>query len=231
MSEAKVALVVAAHPDDEVLGCGGTVAVLAASGWSVHSLIMAEGATSRDDARDPSGQQENLSELARCAAEAAEHLGAEKPRLLDFPDNRMDSVDRLDVVKKIEKEIARVGPVRIFTHSSCDVNIDHRVVHDAVIAATRPQPHHFRGEVFFFETVSSTEWRPPTSLRPFMPTVFCDISAYLPAKLAALGAYAPEMRAYPHARSIEAVEYLARVRGASVGLAAAEAFESGRQFI
>ena len=231
MSDGKVALVIAAHPDDEVLGCGGTVAMLAASGWAVHSLIMAEGATSRNGGRDPAARKSELAELANCAADAAAHLGAQRPWLLDFPDNRMDGVDLLDVVKSIEEAIARISPKRIFTHSSCDVNIDHRVVHDAVIAATRPQPHHYRGDLFFFETVSSSEWRPPTSMRPFMPTIFSDISAYLPAKLAALRAYAPEMREYPHARSLEGVEYLARSRGASVGVRAAEAFESGRQFI
>jgi LmbE family N-acetylglucosaminyl deacetylase len=230
MPERKTGLVVAAHPDDEVLGCGGTVAALVSRGWTMHALIMAQGATSRGEVGE-SDWHDALSELRECAAKAARCLGAQQPRMLVFPDNRMDSVDLLDVVKALEVVIEEIGPDRIFTHANCDVNVDHRVVHDAVIAATRPQPAHYRGDLYFFETVSSTEWRPPSSLRPFSPTAFCDISDHLPAKMDALRAYAPEMREYPHARSLEAVANLAYVRGASVGLRAAEAFETGRQFI
>jgi len=231
MTENKVGLVVAAHPDDEILGCGGTVASMVDAGWTMHSLIMAEGTTSRDASRNSEGRRDELAELVRCAHAAAEILGAQQPRMLGFPDNRMDSANLLDVVKAVEETIREVRPQRIFTHANCDVNIDHRVVHDAVIAAARPQPEDYRGELYFFETVSSTEWRPPTSLPVFAPCAFSDISNFLSRKLEALRAYAPEMREYPHPRSLEAIENLAYVRGVSVGVRAAEAFEIGRIFI
>ncbi|AWW74147.1 GlcNAc-PI de-N-acetylase [Erythrobacter sp. KY5] len=221
-------MVIAAHPDDEVLGAGGFVAKLCAAGEEVHHLILAEGATSRDDARDVAARDGDLSELARCAHNAADIVGAASVTLEHFPDNRMDGVELLDVVKVIEQHLAKHKPTRVLTHSNSDVNIDHRVIHDAVIAATRPQPGSAVRELLFFETMSSTEWRPAPSISPFAPTYFVDISDHLETKLQALRAYAPEMREWPHARSIEALEYLARSRGASIGVAAAEAFETGR---
>ena len=221
-------LVIAAHPDDEILGAGGYVAKLSAAGEAVHHVIMAEGATSREDTRDRAGKSEELSELARCAQEAGRIVGAKSVVLEDFPDNRMDSVDLLDVVKVVERHIAEHAPTRIITHANSDVNIDHRVVHDAVIAATRPQPGNRIREVLFFEIMSSTEWRPPASLPAFAPNYFVDITDHLEAKLDALRAYAPEMHEWPHSRSVEALEHLGRWRGATIGVEAAEAFATGR---
>lgn len=221
-------LVIAAHPDDEILGAGGTIAKLASRGEPVHQLILAEGATSRDTQRNAEVRSVEMSELAACAQKAGDILGAASVALERFPDNRMDGCDLLDVVKVIERHIAERMPTRVFTHSSSDVNIDHRVIHDAVIAATRPQPGNRIRELLFFEVMSSTEWRPATSLRAFAPTYFVDISDHLEAKLDALRAYEPEMREWPHARSIKALEHLAGLRGATIGVEAAEAFETGR---
>ncbi|HTU12674.1 MAG TPA: PIG-L deacetylase family protein [Allosphingosinicella sp.] len=225
------ALVVAAHPDDEVLGCGGTIARLADEGWAVHILILSEGATSRDDVRDRDARAGELSVLAKCAQAAADRLGAASLHLEDFPDNRMDGCDLLDIVKRIEAAIDRTGAARLLTHSASDVNVDHRMIHDAAIAATRPKPGAPVRELWFFEVPSSTEWRPPTSLSPFSPTLFVDITTSLDRKLAALDDYAPEMAAFPHPRSVEAVRHLAGWRGATVGARAAEAFEVGRIII
>lgn len=221
-------LVIAAHPDDEILGAGGFTAKLAAAGEEVHHLIIAEGATSRDEARDAEARGEEMSELARCAKAAGAIVGAASVSLETFPDNRMDGVDLLDVVKVIERHVAQHAPMRVVTHANSDVNVDHRVVHDAVLAATRPQPGNRVRELLFFEIMSSTEWRPPSSLQPFAPDYFVDISDQLERKLAALEAYAPEMREWPHARSVRALEHLARLRGASIGVEAAEAFMVGR---
>lgn len=223
-----VAMVVAAHPDDEVLGCGGTMARLAAEGWAVHVLIVAEGATSRDRRRDRSVRHEELSELARAAHAANAKLGAASVTLGDFPDNRMDSIDLLDVVKYVEDAIAQHLPSLVFTHHGGDVNIDHRLLHDAVVTACRPTPGSPVQELLFFETASSTEWRPHSSGAPFLPTLFYDISDHLQAKLDALKIYDSEMRPFPHARSLAALEALARWRGASCGVVAAEAFALGR---
>lgn len=222
------ALIIAAHPDDEVLGCGGTIAKLADEGWEVHVAILAEGETSRHATRNPIAQATTLSELANSARRAGDILGARSIQLGQFPDNRMDGVELLDVVKYIETLVETLTPSRVFTHNYSDVNIDHRIVHDAVIAAVRPIPSSFVRELFFFEVASSTEWRPATSMRVFAPTMYVDIGQTLQRKLEALNAYASEMRLFPHPRSIEAISHLAHWRGSTVGCDAAEAFEVGR---
>jgi LmbE family N-acetylglucosaminyl deacetylase len=223
------ALVIAAHPDDEVLGCGGTMARMADEGWQVHVLILAEGATSRAAQRNRSQHTDELSELERCAHEAGRILGVHDVELDTFPDNRMDSVDLLDVIKRVERAVARVQPRRVLTHHVGDVNVDHSVIHHAVAAACRPLPGSCIKEVLYFEVASSTEWRHARSLPPFAPNLFVDISATLDRKLKALEAYASEMRPFPHARSVRALEHLSHWRGATVGCDAAEAFEIGRR--
>jgi len=225
----KSVLVVVAHPDDEILGCGGTIARHCAQGDRVHVLIMAEGITSRIS----TGVDKNaeLSELGKHAQRANQVLGVAELTLLQYPDNRMDSSVLLDIVQDIEKAIGRNFPEIVYTHHASDVNIDHRQIHDAVIAACRPQPGHSVKQLLFFETPSSTEWRPPSSLRQFAPNWFVNIEDTLHLKLAALSEYSGEMREFPHPRSIVACEHLSRWRGATVGVGAAEAFELGRMVI
>lgn len=223
----RTALVIAAHPDDEVLGCGGSIATMARNGWDVHILVLAEGATSRLLKRDRSAKADELSELETASRQAGTILGAASVTLDAFPDNRMDSVDLLDVVKKIEEAIAKWRPERLLTHHYGDVNIDHRIIHEAVAAACRPVPGSVVREVRFFEVASSTEWRPASSARAFQPNCFVDISDVLDVKLRALQAYQSELREFPHPRSLAATEHLARWRGATAGVQAAEAFEIG----
>ncbi|NQU57184.1 MAG: PIG-L family deacetylase [Rhodospirillales bacterium] len=217
-------LVVVAHPDDEVLGCGGTIARHAAEGDGVHILIVAEGATSRD-----AEGEDDVARLGDCARAAAEVLKAKPPLLSGFPDNRLDSMDRLDVIREIERHVAKIQPDTVYTHHGGDLNIDHRIVHEAVITACRPLPGSSVRRILSFEAVSSTEWATPAIGLPFRPTYHVDISTYLPTKLAALECYGPEMRPFPHPRSTQAVEALARLRGSQVGLMAAEAFQSERE--
>ena len=217
-------LVIAAHPDDEVLGCGGSIAKWVKNGHEVHVLIMAEGATSRDKHRDRASRKETLSILAQSAKRAAEILGVETIELLDYPDNRMDSVDLLDVVKTIEDYTEKLKPDVVITHHAGDLNIDHQITHQAVITACRPQPGQAVKRILSFEIPSSTDWQSPNDGRPFVPNWFEDITDTLPMKMKALEAYQSEMRPWPHARSIKAVEHLARWRGASMGIEAAEAF-------
>jgi len=217
-------LVVAAHPDDEVLGCGGTIARHSDAGDQVHILLVAEGATSRQQQRDRGQASEELSALVLAAQQAGVILGAQGVEVLDLPDNRLDSLDRLDLVKKIEERITRHQPQVVYVHHAGDVNVDHRRLHEVVITACRPTPGHPVRRLLSFEVASSTEWQPPGSAPAFQPNWFIDISAQWPRKREALAAYASEMRPWPHARSIAALEHLARWRGAQVGVEAAEAF-------
>jgi len=217
-------LVVAAHPDDEVLGCGGTIARHADAGDQVQVLIVAEGATSRQQHRDRSQATDELSALAQAAQQAGAILGAQGVELLGLPDNRLDSLDRLDLIKQIEERIARHQPQVVYVHHSGDVNIDHRRLHEAVVTACRPIPGQPVRRLLSFEVASSTEWQPPGSAPAFQPNWFVDISAQWLRKREALEAYASEMRPWPHARSLEALEHLASWRGAQVGVEAAEAF-------
>jgi LmbE family N-acetylglucosaminyl deacetylase len=223
-------LVVAAHPDDEVLGCGGTIAKLAASGHAVHVLLLADGESSRSGVSAEASSQRTQTRHAAALA-AGRILGCASVRVEALPDNRLDSMDLLDIVKLVESAIEATVPATVFTHHSGDVNVDHRMAHEAVLAACRPQPGHPVRELYFFEVPSSTEWRPPGSAQVFAPNRFMDISQTLSVKLRALEAYAAELRLFPHPRSVEAVTALARWRGASVGVEAAEAFMVGRQII
>lgn len=222
-------LIIAAHPDDEVLGCGGSIAKWSRSGSEVHILIMAEGATSRDKSRNRLKRKNEILSLAQSANRACEILGAKSVQLLKFPDNRMDSVDLLDVIKDIESYIRKIKPEVLVTHHSGDLNIDHQVIHKAVITASRPQPGHFVKRILSFEVPSSTEWNTHSSSVPFVPNYFEDITDTLKLKIQALEAYESEMREWPHSRSIKATKHLAKWRGASAGFESAEAFIILRQ--
>lgn len=224
ISEQNRVLVVAAHPDDEVLGCGGTIARHADAGDQVNVLIVAEGATSRHPERDRAQVGDELSVLAKAAHMAGSILGASGVELLDLPDNRLDSLDRLDLIKQIEERIYRYQPQFVYVHHAGDVNVDHRRLHEAVVTACRPTPGHCVRALLSFEVPSSTEWQPPGSAQSFSPNWFVDISEQWQRKCEALKAYATEMRPWPHARSLEALEHLVRWRGSQVGVEAAEAF-------
>ena len=228
---AKYILVIAAHPDDEVLGCGGTIARHADAGDQVQVLIVAEGATSRQQQRDRLQAGDELSTLAQAAQTAGSILGAAGVELFDLPDNRLDSLDRLDLIKRIEQHIDHHQPQVVYVHHAGDVNVDHRRLHEAVVTACRPTPGHPVRRLLSFEVASSSEWQPPGSAPAFQPNWFVDISVQWQRKREALVAYATEMRPWPHARSLEALEHLARWRGAQVGVEAAEAFCLLRQLV
>ena len=222
-------LVIVAHPDDEVLGCGASIAKWSREGINVHVLILAEGSTSRGSERNRDLNINELSLLAKAAKNSAVILGISSLNLHDFPDNRMDSVDRLDVIKIIEKHILQIKPSIVVTHHHSDVNIDHRIVCDSVITACRPQPNFPVKRLLSFETNSSTEWQIAGDNRSFHPNWYEDVTDTLKFKIEALKQYESELRDWPHARSENAVEYLARWRGASIGLEAAEAFTLMRE--
>ena len=217
-------LVIAAHPDDEVLGCGGTIARHASEGDIVHILIMTTGEASRSDF-----SEERVAARTDSARAAADILGATPPRIMDFPDNRMDTVALLDIIKAVEEVISEIRPRVVYTHHGGDLNVDHRITHQAVVTACRPQPECVVKEIYTFETPSSTEWSSKGCGPDFTPALFTDISSFLEKKKQALDCYPSEIRDFPHARSHEAIEALARRRGCTVGLEAAEAFGVVRQ--
>ena len=221
-------LVVAAHPDDEVLGVGGTIIRHAGKGDQVKILLMAEGLTSRAVQRNVKSFQSELDALHENAARVAQALGAQGTKLFNFPDNRMDGVELLDVVKAIEGEIDDFCPEIVYTHHAGDVNIDHLRTHEAVVTACRALPGQSVRELYFFETPSSTEWQIQTSDKVFLPALYVDIADVFEQKIKVLELYAAEMRDYPHSRSYKAVEVLARCRGYAAGLEFAEAFSVGR---
>jgi len=223
-------LILAAHPDDEVLGCGGTIAWHADQGHEVAIHIMAEGATSRTDVPDRLAMAGEMEGLRRSACEAANILGA-SISFGNYADNRMDSVDLLDVIKSVERVIAEFRPQRVYTHHSGDVNVDHRIVHQAAVTACRPVAGQSVRSLLFFETPSSTEWQPAASDRLFAPNWFVPISSTMDKKRKALAAYASEMREFPHSRSLAAIEHLAGWRGSCAGVPAAEAFMLGRTVV
>jgi LmbE family N-acetylglucosaminyl deacetylase len=218
------ALVVAAHPDDEILGCGGTVARLARAGCRVNVLILATGAASRAGATNADQEA-----LADCARRAGAVLGVSEVRFCGFPDNAMDSLALLDIVKSVERAAESFRPDLVLTHHGGDLNVDHRLTHQAVVTAFRPLPGAHVRLVLAFETVSATEWSSAAE-RAFRPQFYVSIERELALKEDALACYAGELRPFPHPRSQEHVRNLARVRGAEMGSTAAEAFSIVRAF-
>jgi LmbE family N-acetylglucosaminyl deacetylase len=227
MARAQSILILVAHPDDEVLGCGGTIAKLTDQGANVHIAFLADGVFSRNG--DIAAQNDELKARRTAAQKACDILGVKSVFFGEFPDNRMDTIALLDITKAVEELIVEYKPEVVFTHHAGDVNIDHRRMHEAVVTACRPQLDHPVKTLLCFEVPSSTEWQLPGSAPAFTPNWFVNISDTLDRKLAALDAYAAELRDWPHPRSRQGVEHLAHWRGATVGVDAAEAFILGRQ--
>lgn len=219
-------LVVAAHPDDEVLGCGGTIRRATKAGAEVSVLFLTNGVGARCDSDETaaSNRQKN-------ACEALAILGVDNVEFLEYPDNQLDQVPLLEIIKAVEKIIRGFCPSIVLTHHGGDLNIDHRMVSEAVTVACRPLPGRNVQIVLSFEVPSSTEWVVSGVGSPFDPCLFVDVTNELADKISALKCYEEEMRAFPHSRSLEAVEFLGKWRGACAGVVAAEAFSVLRMII
>ena len=218
-------LVVAAHPDDEVLGCGGYIAARARNGDDVSVAFISDGVTSRINNKS----QFEIEARRTAAQQAADVLGVKNISFGDFPDNKLDTVPILEVIKHIETVISNINPSIILTHFGGDLNVDHRIVNQAVITACRPMSTQSVKQIMFFEVPSSTEWQVPLEDEAFVPNWYENISTTLTVKVEALAAYSMELRDWPHPRSIRAIEHLAHWRGATCGVDAAEAFMLGRR--
>jgi len=221
-------LCIAAHPDDEVLGVGGTLARHAAEGADVHVCILSDGVTSRYDDEDTPAAQAEIERRRDRARQACEALGA-SVSLHDFPDNRFDTVPLLDIVQRIESEIEEYEPSVIFTHHYGDLNVDHELACRATVTATRPLADSSVERVLAFETLSASEWAVPEPSNAFQPTTFVNIDGHLDTKLEALSVYEQELREPPHPRTPETVRQNATVWGAKTGLDAAEPLEVLRE--
>lgn len=219
-------MVVAAHPDDEVLGCGGAIARMALS-VPVYILIVGEGITARFDTREQADSA-SLGRLHQQASEVAKILGAKSVKLLGLPDNRLDMVPLLELTKHVERALEETRPYAVFTHHFGDLNIDHRQVAQAVLTATRPLPKSCVQEVYAFEVPSATEWAFSRLEPNFRPNIFLDVSDVIERKLTALTLYGGEVRPYPHPRSPQALRARASYWGSVVGRPYAEAFEAVR---
>jgi len=221
----KKILIIAAHPDDEILGCGGTAARLVEEGNEAYTMILGEGIASRDETRQGEKREEEIAKLKKELNEANNIIGVKEVYLYDFPDNRFDSVPLLDIVKAVEKVKVRLKPDILFTHYEKDLNIDHQITYQAVLTAARPVAEETVKEIYSFEVLSSTEWNYP--LR-FSPDCFFDISGTIDLKVKAMEQYKSELREYPHPRSIKGIRLNAENWGMKVGMAYAEAFKTVR---
>ncbi|EAJ0349107.1 PIG-L family deacetylase [Campylobacter lari] len=211
-------LIIAAHPDDEVLGCFGTIAKYIQQGYEAYTLILGEGKTSREI------NSENEQEILEDELFKANNLlGIKKVFRKFFPDNAFDKIPLLEIVKSIEEVKNEIKPNIIFTHYEKDLNIDHQITYKATITATRSLQEESVKEIYSFEILSSTEWNYPLS---FQPDVFFDISETLDLKLKAMSFYQSELRNYPHPRSLEGIKINAQYQGMRVGLQYAEVFKS-----
>lgn len=215
-------LIVAAHPDDEVLGAGGTISKHAKSGDQVSVLILGDGVTSRG------AGPEEIKRRTDQAKKAADILGVKDIILEALPDNKFDSVPLLDIVKKVEAALDKIKPNIVYTHFSDDLNIDHRLTFQAVLTACRPQPEFFVKKIMSFEILSSTEWQEKKKKSLFCPTYYNDIDDFIDKKIKAMEVYSEELKSYPHPRSKEGIKISAQYRGMEVGLKYAEAFQMVR---
>ena len=216
-------LVVAAHPDDELLGCGGTIATLGAA-HETHIAILGEGVTSRFDSRSDSDAAA-LEKLKSDARSVGSLLGARSVDFAGLPDNRFDDLPLLEIVKHVERLVDRLRPEVIYTHHPGDLNIDHGLTFRAVMTATRPVAECPVKEIYAFEVASSTEWAFQRIEPAFKPNVFVNIADTIEIKVEGMAQYETEGRSFPHPRSAEALRAQARHWGSVVGLEYAEAFE------
>jgi len=210
-------VVIAAHPDDELLGAGGTLARHVMDGDEVHAIIVADGASSRYP-------DELVSTLEKQARRAAEVIGCTSLQFLSLPDQRLDTVPLIELTQRLEGVLDELEPGTVYTHFPEDVNADHRLVSRCAWTACRPYARPQLRKFAVFETPSSTEWAWPMPGTEFRPNLFVDVTDTLETKIAAMECYATELRDYPHPRSSQALMEHAAYWGSRIGRLAAEPF-------
>ena len=213
-------LIIVAHPDDETISMAGTIRKHVINGDSVRIISMTDGVSARLTSKNKDALNRRKS-----AESAAKILGFSWEAIHNFKDNAMDSHPLLEVIQCIEKTKKKLQPDLVYTHSGADLNIDHRIVSNAVLTAFRPEPNEKCKEIRLFEVPSATDYSHPSLTKTFFPNLFVCIEKNWGDKEDALNAYRDEMRLFPHTRSIEGIKHLAQSRGNQVGYSYAEAFE------
>lgn len=210
-------MVIATHPDDEVLGCGGIMARRSSEGDEVHVLVVTRGAEDLYPKEQIDATREEMKK-------AHAILGVKGVTFLDFPAPKLDTIPHHQIVDAIAKALIAVKPDILFIPHHGDIHSDHRAVNLSALVAARPVNGSPVKKILSYETLSETEWAPPTGSDAFIPTVFVDISEFLETKLTALACYESQVKPPPHPRSLRAIEALAHLRGSTVSRMAAEAF-------
>ena len=219
----KKILVIAAHPDDEILGCGATLLYYQKLGYSIKVIFLSDGKSSRNLKKNEKKKLIKLrSDQAKKVSKISKFL---KPKFINYPDNQLDTIPILKIVQKIEKEIIRFKPSIIFTHYENDLNVDHQIAFKSVLTATRPKSKSFVRKIYCFEIPSNTDFSfKKNKNKIFVPNFYVNIEKYLKKKLELLRIYSGEMKRWPHQRSIKGIKVISNYRGSQIGVKNAEAF-------
>ncbi len=216
--QVKNILVIAPHPDDEVLGCGATMAKLSMAGHSVYVLV-----ASRGSARIYN--QDKVEAVRLEALKAHQLLGVKQTFFLEFPAPELDTVPLADISRSIAELIVKLKIEVLYLPHRGDIHNDHRVVFNAALVAARPVGNYTVKEIYTYETLSETEWAPPYESEAFIPTCFVDVTGYLDLKCVAFQCFKSQLKEFPNPRSVKGLTVLANLRGSTVGFQFAEAFQ------
>lgn len=215
-------LVIAPHPDDEIIGVGGTIAKRAKAGDEVYVCVVTKG-------QEPMFRREFIEQGRRECRKADARLGVKATFFLDFPAVMLETVPRYELNGKIAEVVQRIKPDEVYIPHRGDMQMDHQMVVDAAMVAVRPRGDYYPQRVYAYETLSETGWNIPNTVNEFIPTVYEDISGFLEAKLEAMSVFESQLAQFPAARSLGAIEALAKYRGATINVNAAEAFSVIRE--
>lgn len=215
-------LVIAPHPDDEIIGVGGTIAKRVQAGDEVYVCIVTKGI-------EPIFREEFIEQGRKECREADAKLGVKETIFLDFPAVMLETVPRYEFNGKIAEVVQHINPDEVYIPHRGDMQIDHQMVVDAAMVAVRPRGKNYPKRIYAYETLSETGWNIPNTINEFIPTVYEDITETFELKISSLDVFKSQLAPFPAARSIGAIEALAKFRGATVSVDAAEAFSLIRE--